>query len=60
MSNKNEFLEKLASLLEDYKATIGYTTDDDGIHIELDYKEIFYGFLNFEDAPDVLRAAKDE
>ncbi|MCP3966604.1 MAG: hypothetical protein GY718_09680 [Lentisphaerae bacterium] len=57
--NKNEFLEKLATLCEKYKATIGYTIDDDGIHIDLDYKEIFCGFLSFEDAPTVLRAAKD-
>ncbi len=49
---KNEFLEKLASLCEKYKATIGYSMNDDGIHIELNYEEIFSGWLCAEDAPD--------
>ena len=43
------FLLELSSLLEKNKATMSYTTDDDGIHIEADGQEILVGFLSDED-----------
>ena len=43
---KNEFLEKLANLCEQFDASFSYTTDDDGIHIELSGQEIFVGYLD--------------
>lgn len=55
---KEEFLEELAQLCEKYKAAFGYTTDDDGIHIELDGEEVFAGYLFEETAAEELRAAK--
>jgi len=56
---KNEFLEKLAQLCEEYKATFSYSRDDDGVYICLDNKEIFCGFIHDGDAAKLLRAAKD-
>lgn len=58
---KNEFLEKLANLCEQYDAAFSYTTDDDGIHIELSGQEIFVGYLYTcqHDVPEVLRRAMD-
>ena len=58
MSEKNDFLEKLALLSQEYNATFGYTTDDDGIHIELDRVEVFRGFLDSGDVPTRLRESK--
>lgn len=55
---RNEFLEELACLCERYKASFSYTTDDDGIVIYLDGKEIFCGFIYDSDAAELLRAAK--
>ena len=55
MVKKDEFLEKLASLCEEYKATFAYTIDDVGILIELDEVEIFEDFLFLHPA-DVLRS----
>jgi hypothetical protein len=43
------FVLELSSVLTKYKATIEYTTDDDGIHISTFGKEVFVGFL-FDDA----------
>lgn len=52
---EKEFLTELATLLEKYKATIFYTNDDNGIHIEIDdEKEIFVGFLHGDDAAQLL------
>ena len=57
MLNKKdrEFLLKLADLFAEYKAGMNYTTDDDGIHIELDGREIFSGFLLKDYAEKELR-----
>ena len=60
MSKKNEFLEKMACLCEQYDAALNYSHDDDGIHIYLGYEEIFCGFLHDEDASIVLRSGKDD
>jgi len=54
---RSEFLEKLAQLCDDYKATFSYSHDDDGIYICLDGKEIFCGFIHDEGASKVLRDA---
>jgi hypothetical protein len=48
------FLLELSSLLEKHKATIFYTNDDDGIHIETDGKEVFVGWLDSDKAEDNL------
>lgn len=48
------FLLELSSLLKKNKATIFYTNDDDGIHIEADGEEVFVGHLCGDDAGDVL------
>ena len=58
MNNRINFLEQLAALLEDYNAELYYTTDDDGIHIDIDGDEIFAGHLSSSDAPAELRRAK--
>ena len=55
-SSKKEFLRRLADLCEQYKATFEYTSNDDGIHIELDGKEVFADFL-FSDPANALRNA---
>jgi hypothetical protein len=44
------FLLELSSLLEKNKATIFYTNDDDGIHIESNGEEFFVGYLSDDDA----------
>jgi len=49
-----EFLEKLAILCDEYNAQFDYTTDDDGIHINVEGKEVFIGFLD-ESASRELR-----
>jgi hypothetical protein len=53
--NKKEFLTKLADLMDAYQASIMYTRDDDGAHIELTGKEIFVGWLI--DTRDLREAA---
>ncbi len=40
-----EFINKLADLMEEYRVEMFYTTDDDGIHIEIDGADVFQGFL---------------
>lgn len=40
-----EFLAKLAILLDEYDASLGYTTDDDGIHVQVQGTEVFVGHL---------------
>ncbi len=44
------FLLELSTLLEKNKATIFYTNDDDGLHIESNGEELFVGFLSDDDA----------
>jgi hypothetical protein len=48
------FLLELSSLLKKNKATIFYTNDDDGIHIESRGEELFVGDLGGDDAGKVL------
>lgn len=51
------FLSALADLLEQYRATIFYTTDDDGLHIDMDGgTEVFVGFLS--DTEELRQALK--
>lgn len=56
---KNEFLEKLASLCDEFRAEFLYTNDDDGIHITMDGKEIFVGYMENKPSQE-LRKAKSE
>lgn len=49
-ADQSIFLLELSSLLEKNKATIYYTNDDDGIHIESNGEEIFVGYLSEADA----------
>jgi hypothetical protein len=51
---KENLLTELALLIAKYKATIFYTTDDNGIHIEADGEEVFVGFLHDECAETIL------
>lgn len=46
LDKEREFLTKLADLCEEYNAGIGYSWRDDGIHIEVDDKEVFVGWLH--------------
>lgn len=43
--HEKEFLAKLADLLDEYDASLTYTSADDGIHIELQGTEVFTGFM---------------
>lgn len=52
-----EFLLKLADLCEAYKAEFVYTNSDDGIHIQLDGKKVFRGWLLEGSAARELRSA---
>lgn len=56
VTKEKRFLVALADICEKYDATFFYTTDDDGIHIELGEEEIFCEFMVFE-VPAELRAA---
>lgn len=49
-----EFLVQLAQLLDEYDASLGNPTDDNGIHIEVQGAEVFVGHLSGGGA---LRAA---
>lgn len=51
------FLLELSSLLKNNRATITYTNDDDGIHIESGGQELFVGFLFDDKAGDELYQA---
>lgn len=42
----NEFLKKLADLLDEYNAEIIYTRDDDGLHVSVDDEEIYVGWMH--------------
>lgn len=59
MSDKNDFLEALANLIDQFGAKFTYTNDDDGIHIVLNGEEVFVGFLAFDDSAKALRSAKN-
>lgn len=54
---QREFLQRLASLCNQYEATLRYTTADDGIHIEVDGAEVFAGYLDERPAVQLLEAA---
>jgi len=45
MTRAELFIAKLADLVQEYDADIGYTTDDDGIHITVDDEEYCLGFI---------------
>jgi len=56
LNNKDrEFLLKLADLFEEHKAELRYTTSDDGIHVDLDGREVFRGFFIKDHAAKELR-----
>lgn len=40
----NEFLKELANLLEKYHARLGYTTDDDGVHVGIEDEDVCIGW----------------
>jgi len=40
----SEFIEKLAQICTEYGAELGYTTDDDGVHVEIDGDDVSVGF----------------
>jgi hypothetical protein len=52
-----KFLLKLADLCEQHKAEFLYTTDDNGIHITLDRRKVYVGFIFSGSGPRDLRAA---
>ncbi len=52
--HEKEFLTKLADLLDEYDASLTYTTGDDGIHVALQGTQVFAGFM---DDTDELRTA---
>ena len=56
VTKEKRFLVALADICEEYDATFYYTTDDDGIHIDLDDEEIFHDFMVF-DLPAILKTA---
>jgi hypothetical protein len=47
--HEKEFLTKLADLLDEYDASLSYTTADDGIHVDLQDTEVFAGFVHNTD-----------
>jgi len=53
-----EFLLKLADLIEEYKTELYYTVDDDGIHVDIGGScgpTIYVGFLEPSDLRKVAR-----
>ena len=52
---EKKFLMDLADLLRRFNATLTYTTDDDGIHITLNGKELFCGFLHIDPYKEILK-----
>ena len=42
---QKEFLKKLADLMDEYNVTMGYTTDDDGIHLYMDSDDFHKSWL---------------
>lgn len=59
MSEKHkEFLTKLADLCEEYRAGLGYTIDDDGVHVYIDDEDIvFDAAVPNECSADTIREA---
>lgn len=60
MCSSSDLLEKLADLMEEYRAEIRYTTRDDGIHVTVDGCDVFVGFIDGDSGPDELRQAAKE
>ncbi len=56
VSKRESFLIDLVVLLDKYDADFGYTTDDDGVHFEVDGKDPSPGFYNKKDLKDGLEA----
>tara|TARA_R110000787_G_scaffold282016_1_gene393643 strand:+ start:379 stop:687 length:309 start_codon:yes stop_codon:yes gene_type:complete len=50
----HDFLEEFASLCDKYQATLSYSKNDDGISIELNYEQVFCGWL-YDNPSDELR-----
>ena len=46
VSDDSQFLTKFHELINEYKATLHYTVDEDGIHISVHGREIFKGFMD--------------
>lgn len=44
-----EFLKELAELLEKHKASLSYTTDDDGIHVRIGNEDVCIGWPDGSD-----------
>lgn len=40
----NEFLKELADLLEKHRARLGYTNDDDGVHVGIGDEDVCIGW----------------
>ena len=49
------FLSELATLLERYGATLGYTNNDDGIHAGIGREDVCVGFLEVGDPGESIR-----
>jgi hypothetical protein len=56
-ARQKDFLIKLAELCDSYRAGFRYTTDDDGIHIDVDGVDVFVGFIEEPNAGSILREA---
>lgn len=52
---QKEFLIKLADLMDAHQASMDFTNNEDGIHIELAGQEVFVGWL--DDTGDLRAAA---
>lgn len=59
MTIKNEFLEKLGRLCDDYSAEIYYTNEDDGIHISIFGEDIFVGTVEADNYRKEFSKAMD-
>lgn len=59
-SDKAAFLRRLADLCEEFDASISYTNDDDGTHIEISGEQVFVGYLGSGNAPGELRDAANK
>lgn len=51
----SEFIEKLAQLCTEYGAGFGYTTDDDGVHVEMIGDDVNIGFPSLPDPGEYIR-----
>jgi len=52
----NQFLEELAALLRKYEAKLSYTTDDDGIHVQIGNEDVCIGFAGRQDMSHLVKA----